>query len=50
MNILSNAVKYTPQYGQIKIDICEKELRKGVGLYRFIFEDNGRGMTPEFLK
>lgn len=50
MNILSNAVKYTPQYGQIKIDICEKELREGVGLYRFIFEDNGRGMTPEFLK
>lgn len=49
MNILSNAVKYTQDNGQITIDINEKEYRDGIGYYEFVFEDNGRGMKPEFL-
>lgn len=49
MNILSNAVKYTPENGQITIDINEKQSQNGTGIYEFIFEDNGRGMKPEFL-
>lgn len=49
MNILSNAVKYTQDYGLITIDINEKEYKDGIGYYEFVFEDNGRGMKPEFL-
>lgn len=49
MNILSNAVKYTPDYGQITIGINEKEYSNGIGHYEFVFEDNGRGMEPDFL-
>lgn len=49
MNILSNAVKYTPEKGQITIDIIEKESRKDIANYEFLFKDSGRGMKPEFL-
>ena len=49
MNILSNAVKYTQENGQITIDINEKVTWDGFGDYEFVFEDNGRGMKPEFL-
>ena len=46
MNLLSNAVKYTPKGG--KISFTAKEL--GSNAYVFIVEDNGVGMTPEFVK
>lgn len=49
MNILSNAIKYTPDNGRILIRINEKSFRDGIGYYEFVFEDNGRGMKPEFL-
>lgn len=49
MNILSNAIKYTPENGLIKITIKEEILTENVGIYDFIFEDNGRGMKPEFI-
>ncbi len=49
MNILSNAIKYTQENGRITIEIYEKEPHDGIGNYQFVFQDNGRGMKPEFL-
>ena len=50
-NILSNAIKYTPDGGRIVFSIEEQPTRSpGVGCYQFTVEDNGIGMTPEFQK
>lgn len=49
MNILGNAVKYTPPGGNIEIEISEKSSNTfGYARYEFIFEDNGIGMSREF--
>lgn len=50
LNILSNAVKYTPEQGQILLEIAESQApSNGYGCYEFIFADNGVGIKPEFL-
>ncbi|MGM9581208.1 MAG: hybrid sensor histidine kinase/response regulator [Anaerovibrio sp.] len=49
-NLLSNAVKYTPDGGDIHLTITEKPCHQAkLGCYEFVFEDNGIGMTPEFV-
>lgn len=51
MNILGNAVKYTPPGGKLEIEMSEKRSRTyGYGCYEFIFRDNGIGMSEEYLK
>lgn len=51
LNILSNAIKYTPDHGKITLDMRELPSDKeGFGYYAFVFRDNGYGMKPEFLK
>jgi len=51
LNVLSNAVKYTPEGGRIDFRIRELEHSlHSYARYRFIITDNGIGMTPEFLK
>ncbi len=51
LNILSNAIKYTPDKGKIMFDIREKSSNKaGYGFYEFTLEDNGYGMKPEFIE
>lgn len=50
LNIISNAVKYTPEGG--RIHIVTNELpgeKKGECLIEFSVEDNGIGMSKEFL-
>lgn len=51
MNFMSNAVKYTPEGGHLEIRLSEKTSgQENVGCYEFVFADNGKGMSPEFLK
>ena len=51
VNIMSNAIKYTPNGGRITLSVIETSAgRPGYGHYQFIFEDNGYGMTEEFQK
>lgn len=51
MNLLGNAVKYTPEGGRLDLEIAEKESKThGYGCYEFIFRDNGIGMDEEFQK
>ncbi len=49
INILSNAVKYTPENGKISIDIKEI-VSEGKDTVKLVYEvkDNGVGMTKEF--
>ena len=50
-NLMSNAVKYTPDGGKIRLSITEKPSGQArVGCYEFIFEDNGIGIQEDFLE
>jgi len=50
-NIMSNAIKYTPDGGKISLSVKEDPATAhGFGHYQFIFEDNGYGMTEEFVR
>ncbi len=51
MNILGNAIKYTPAGGSIEMEINEKPSGTyGYGSYEFIFRDSGIGMSKEYLE
>lgn len=50
-NLVSNAVKYTPEGGRIQVIVQEQpEKMAGYGFYRFQVKDNGIGMSEEFQK
>ncbi|MDD5883005.1 MAG: response regulator, partial [Firmicutes bacterium] len=49
-NLLGNAVKFTPDGGKLRITVTEKPCsQKKMGCYEFVFEDNGIGISEEFL-
>lgn len=49
LNIISNAVKFTPVGGTIHILVEEKDSQKaGYAVYSFYIKDNGIGMSKEF--
>lgn len=52
LNILSNAVKFTPEGGTIQFSMSEIPSPKGEDYIRIqtSVKDNGIGMSPEFLK
>ena len=50
-NLMGNSVKYTPDGGVLKLAVSEKTCdRPGRGCYEFVFEDNGMGMSEEYVK
>ncbi len=49
VNIVSNAIKYTPEGGTVEL-IAEEEAGKGnTHLYRFIIRDTGIGISEDYL-
>lgn len=50
-NLISNSIKYTPTGGTITLELREKEsVMRGFGCYELTVQDNGIGMSPEFLE
>ncbi|WP_455616781.1 response regulator [Eisenbergiella sp.] len=50
VNILTNAIKYTNPGGRIKFKIKERPTHvSDISLFSFLFEDNGIGMSEEFV-
>ena len=51
LNLISNAIKFTPNNGTITLKVSEKSVSKnGYGVYEFRVKDTGIGMSPEYLK
>lgn len=51
MNLVSNAVKYTPKNGEISLSVREiGQTERGIQKYEFCVEDNGIGMSEEFAE
>ena len=49
LNIMSNAIKYTPDGHSIHVTINETEFDDKKARYVFVCEDTGIGMAPEYL-
>lgn len=51
LNILSNAIKYTPEGGQIEFTVQQMSRPSHKHIYlQFIVKDNGVGMSEQFVK
>ena len=50
MNILSNAVKYTPTGGHIRLEVEELPRNEHYARYRFVVQDDGIGMSEAYQK
>lgn len=50
VNLLNNAIKFTPPYGKVELDVTTLRQENGICDMRFIVRDNGIGMSPKFIK
>ena len=51
MNIMGNAIKFTPEGGKITVNIKEMPSDiPGTGCYEFTFEDTGIGMEQDYIE
>ena len=49
MNIVGNAVKFTPEYGTIDFSITNLSVKDGIITDKIVIKDSGIGISPEFL-
>lgn len=51
INIINNAIKYTPAGGHVLLELIqlEDDIKEGYGTYRFSCADTGIGMSQDFL-
>lgn len=51
LNLTSNAIKYTPEGGTVRLAMSEEDSPlPGCRNYRIVVQDTGIGMSPEFLE
>lgn len=50
VNILNNAVKFTPEGGKITLQYQQEQAKDGLAEYRITVQDTGIGMDEEFQK
>ena len=50
LNVLSNAVKYTPTGGHIRLEVDELPRNEHFARYRFVVQDDGIGMSEDYQK
>ncbi|MDD3253082.1 MAG: response regulator [Lachnospiraceae bacterium] len=49
INILSNAIKFTPEHGKVSISVRQMKKQKNDAVLRFVINDTGCGITEEYL-
>lgn len=49
LNLISNAIKYTPEGGEIYYSVKEQRQENGYATYEYRVKDTGIGMSEEFL-
>lgn len=51
VNIMNNAIKYTPDNGNICLTVTEKKVSQNSYVcYEFVFEDDGIGMSEKYIE
>ena len=49
LNVIGNAIKYTPEGGKVEITVKEEEIEREKSRFTFTVSDNGIGISEEFL-
>ena len=50
LNLLGNAVKFTPRGGKVQLIISQEHIKNGKAILRFVVNDTGVGISEEFQK